>query len=302
MKILCLEQGDWIKPTDFPSQRPRLGSAPLCRFRHQPEPARARHRLSRQRRQLPDEGRQLQRRRRRHDPLHGAFPAHASVRLPREDARWRGGRLADRLLDAGTVFRRERPHDGRRRPCRRSGLSRRTSPPCRRCRSAGPARGMRGRSTSSAGTGGRPTSPWRRRNTTVAPSASIWASARWAARKARRRASTSPIGRMRCGPGWSCARAAACARSPPTSRAWPPASIYYDPNGVERFQPAEVVILAANGIGTPRLLLNSASSRFPERPGELLGPRRQEPDAAPLAAGVPAMSTRRWTATARRRR
>jgi len=38
---------------------------------------------------------------------------------------------------------------------------------------------------------------------------------------------------------------------------------YYDPSGTERFQPAEVVILAANGIGTPRLLLNSASSRFP---------------------------------------
>ncbi len=39
--------------------------------------------------------------------------------------------------------------------------------------------------------------------------------------------------------------------------------VYYDPNGVERFQPAEMVILAANGIGTPRLLLNSISSRFP---------------------------------------
>jgi choline dehydrogenase-like flavoprotein len=39
--------------------------------------------------------------------------------------------------------------------------------------------------------------------------------------------------------------------------------VYYDPNGVERFQLAEVVILAANGIGTPRLLLNSASARFP---------------------------------------
>lgn len=39
--------------------------------------------------------------------------------------------------------------------------------------------------------------------------------------------------------------------------------IYYDPNGVERFQPAEVVILAANAVGTARLLLNSASSRFP---------------------------------------
>ena len=36
-----------------------------------------------------------------------------------------------------------------------------------------------------------------------------------------------------------------------------------DADGVERFQPAEVVILACNGIGTPRLLLNSASSRFP---------------------------------------
>ncbi len=32
---------------------------------------------------------------------------------------------------------------------------------------------------------------------------------------------------------------------------------------MERFQPAEVVILACNGIGTPRLLLNSASARFP---------------------------------------
>ena len=40
-------------------------------------------------------------------------------------------------------------------------------------------------------------------------------------------------------------------------------AIYYDPEGIERFQPAEVVIVACNGIGTPRLLLNSASSRFP---------------------------------------
>ena len=40
--------------------------------------------------------------------------------------------------------------------------------------------------------------------------------------------------------------------------------IYYDPQGCERFQPAQMVILAANGIGTPRLLLNSASARFPD--------------------------------------
>ncbi len=40
--------------------------------------------------------------------------------------------------------------------------------------------------------------------------------------------------------------------------------IYYDADGVERRQRAEVVVLACNGIGTPRLLLNSRSSRFPD--------------------------------------
>ena len=40
-------------------------------------------------------------------------------------------------------------------------------------------------------------------------------------------------------------------------------AIYYDAEGKEQFQPAEVVIVACNGVGTPRLLLNSASGRFP---------------------------------------
>ena len=40
-------------------------------------------------------------------------------------------------------------------------------------------------------------------------------------------------------------------------------AIYYDAEGSEHFQPAEVVIVACNGVGTPRLLLNSASARFP---------------------------------------
>jgi hypothetical protein len=30
---------------------------------------------------------------------------------------------------------------------------------------------------------------------------------------------------------------------------------YYDKDGVEQFQPAEVVIIACTGVGTPRLLL-----------------------------------------------
>ncbi len=39
--------------------------------------------------------------------------------------------------------------------------------------------------------------------------------------------------------------------------------VYYDRDGKECFQAAEVVILACNGIGTPRILLNSTSARFP---------------------------------------
>jgi choline dehydrogenase-like flavoprotein len=39
--------------------------------------------------------------------------------------------------------------------------------------------------------------------------------------------------------------------------------VYYDADGKEQFQPAEVVILACNGIGTPRIMLNSVSGRFP---------------------------------------
>src|ERR1700710_413183 len=38
--------------------------------------------------------------------------------------------------------------------------------------------------------------------------------------------------------------------------------IYYDADGNEQFQPAEVVVLACNGVGTARLLLNSISDRF----------------------------------------
>ncbi|MBD3648195.1 MAG: GMC family oxidoreductase, partial [Pseudomonadales bacterium] len=40
--------------------------------------------------------------------------------------------------------------------------------------------------------------------------------------------------------------------------------IYYDADGVEHHQKAEVVVIACNGIGTPRLLLNSTSGRFPD--------------------------------------
>jgi len=39
---------------------------------------------------------------------------------------------------------------------------------------------------------------------------------------------------------------------------------YVDADGALQHQPAEIVVVACNGVGTPRLLLNSASSRFPD--------------------------------------
>jgi choline dehydrogenase-like flavoprotein len=38
---------------------------------------------------------------------------------------------------------------------------------------------------------------------------------------------------------------------------------YFDGDGVEQFQAAHVVIMACNGVGTPRILLNSSSEQFP---------------------------------------
>lgn len=41
-------------------------------------------------------------------------------------------------------------------------------------------------------------------------------------------------------------------------------AIYIDRDGMEHFQPASVVILASNGVGTSRLMLMSRSDRFPD--------------------------------------
>ncbi len=40
-------------------------------------------------------------------------------------------------------------------------------------------------------------------------------------------------------------------------------AVYYDRDGVARHQAARAVVMACNGVGTPRLLLNSASALFP---------------------------------------
>ena len=58
--------------------------------------------------------------------------------------------------------------------------------------------------------------------------------------------------------------AAACARSRVGANGMADGVVYYDADGVERRQRAEIVVLACNGIGTPRLLLNSTlAAAFP---------------------------------------
>ena len=42
MRILCLEQGDWMKPTDYPSNGRDWEARAVQRLRHQPQPPRAR--------------------------------------------------------------------------------------------------------------------------------------------------------------------------------------------------------------------------------------------------------------------
>ena len=78
-----------------------------------------------------------------------------------------------------------------------------------------------------------------------------------------RAAPTSPIGHLRSVSAWNCARLQV-REITVDERGMANGAIYYDEEGVEQHQRAEVVIVACNGIGTPRLLLNSVSGRFPD--------------------------------------
>ena len=146
------------------------------------------------------------------------------------------------------------------------GLSAASSRRCRRCRSAssGETLGAR-RSTSSAGTGGRPTAPIAtRRLRGPRARASISATARRAARRAPRRAPTSPIGRAALRAGVEL-RTRCRVREITTDEHGmaSTASSTTTPTASSTSSRAEVVILACNGVGTPRLLLNSKSGAVP---------------------------------------
>ena len=95
----------------------------------------------------------------------------------------------------------------------------------------------------------------------------------------------------------SCGRAAGCARSPSTSTAWRTASIYYDADGVEQFQRAEVVVARLQRHRHAAPAAELALDAVPRRPRQPQRPGRQEPDVPSLRAWSPASSTSRSTAT-----
>ena len=87
--VLCLEQGDWLRPDDFRVGAARIRSVaaprPIRVLAERPQAARG---LSGDhRRRWPDEHRDVERRRRQHGPLGRAFPAVSSLGLRRAATR-----------------------------------------------------------------------------------------------------------------------------------------------------------------------------------------------------------------------
>ena len=188
MNILCLEQGDWMNPAEYPGHARATGRrASSATSRFSPN-ARGR----REDYPVNDGGSPIQAS--MFNAVGGStilyaahFPRFHPSRLPRPDARRRRRRLAARLPRARAVLRRQRAHDGRLGAGRRSRLSAEGACRCRRWRSASSARRWRAASTRSAGTGGRRTARSRRASTKAARRASTPAPACSAARRAPRR-------------------------------------------------------------------------------------------------------------------
>ena len=59
---------------------------------------------------------------------------------------------------------------------------------------------------------------------------------------------------------------------------------YFDGDGKEQHQRAEIVVMACNGVGTPRLLLNSTSNRFPRRTRQSIRSGRKESNVPSLGS------------------
>ena len=219
-----------------------------------------------------------------------------------QNAGRRRRRLAGRLRHAGAVLRRERPHDGRLRPGRRSRLSAAQQPPMpplplgkiRRAARQGDEQAR----LALVAVGHRDRHHRVRRPRAAA---SISATARrlragrqgqhrhhlLAARHPRRRRTAHAL------PG---------ARDHHrTSTAWRRASSTTTPTAWSSSSRPKSSSFACNGIGTPRLLLNSASARFPNGLANSSGLVGKNLMFHPYAAGLRLCRRARSTAIARRR-
>ena len=300
MRILCLEQGDWMKNSDFPSNGRDWEARRFADFDISPNRRGAADGLSGQRRQLADEDRQLQWRRWRHRSCTPRiFP-----RMHPSDFRVRSldGMADDWPIDYWTLEPFFAEND---RMMGVSGLAGDPGVPPRNPPMPPIPLGKTG--TRYARAMNKLGWHWWPSDTTVATT------------EYDGRAPCINLGH--CTPG--CAQGA---KASTDITYWPLAlragvelrtrcrvreittnehgmasgAIYYDADGVEQFQPAEVVILACNGIGTPRLLLNSASSRFPNGLANSSGLVGKNLMLHPWPQVVRLCRRSRWTATARR--
>ena len=208
----------------------------------------------------------VQRRRGLDDPLRGRLAPHDAVGLPRQDARRRRRRLAADVRGARALLRPHRARGRRRRgwrairPTRREPTCR-----CRRSRSATGSSTSCGRTTGSAGTGGRRRTRSSPRRTGVAIRARSGARACRAAPRARRRRPTSRTGReaiergARVVTGARVTRIVIGPRRPRQRR-----RVRRRGRAPMHVAEADVVVLAANAIGTARLLLAVGEREFPD--------------------------------------
>ena len=261
--VVCLEQGDWPDPDDYPGAGPdwELGEEAVVAVA---ERARPPGRLPARPRRLRPGARQLQRRRRRHDAVQRALAAPAAGRLPgphRSTAWPTTGRCrtptvpyydeTDRQFGVSGLGGNPAYPPGADPPlpplpigARRAALARAHA----RARVALVARVQR--------------HPRRPRATVATRACNGGRAVRGATRGPRHRP-TSPTGRGPWRPARGCVTGARVRRIDrrPRSR---PRREWVDADGREHFQAADVVLCAANGIGTARLLLLSAHAGAPD--------------------------------------
>ena len=272
-----------------PGRGARLGAPrPASSGRRRRTCAPAPGRLPDRPRRLRHGPRQLQRRRRRDRALQRGVAAAAAVRLPHprstlgvgDDWPLSYAELAPVLRGDRPPVRRLRARAATRR-IRRARIRR-----SRRCRSAAPGLRSPAPTRGSAGTGGPSTTRSCPPTTTAATRACSVARAGRGATKAPRARPTSPTGPVADrAPAHASSPARACAASRSTAAAARAAPTWLDADGHEHFQAADVVLCAANGIGTARLLLLSAHAARARRPRQLVGARRPTAHGASRSDG-----------------